>query len=185
MHVVEELRSQVDRIVFLGDFVNRGPQSREVLDYLILLRMDPNLSTVMLRGNHDDALINAVTSASIDQLLLMGGAATVRNYVDAPSAEVASQLQRAFPLEHLNFLQSLEDRYETDEVIAMHALDRTRKDKFSVAGHLVQAKGDAQVFSNYALVDSGCGTTPEGRLSALVWPDRGLVVSRPWGSYHE
>jgi serine/threonine protein phosphatase 1 len=47
-----------DRFVFIGDYIDRGPQTREVIDYLIELKQKrPN--TVFLRGNHDQAMLEA------------------------------------------------------------------------------------------------------------------------------
>jgi serine/threonine protein phosphatase 1 len=44
-----------DTLVFLGDYVNRGPDSRGVIDHLVLLQATSPARMVCLRGNHEDA----------------------------------------------------------------------------------------------------------------------------------
>src|SRR5262245_64530946 len=46
-----------DTIVFLGDYVDRGPSSRDVIDRLIELRDSGPCRTVFLRGNHEDMFL--------------------------------------------------------------------------------------------------------------------------------
>lgn len=57
--VEEELRlTRQDELYLLGDYVNKGPDSRGVLDYLMHLQAE-GYQVQCLRGNHDQALLNA------------------------------------------------------------------------------------------------------------------------------
>ena len=101
-------------IVFLGDYIDRGPNSRGVLDYLIQLK-ERYPHFIMLKGNHEDMLIDAMESDDCGVFRLYirnGGMETLANYGypnDLPSAE------------HLAFIRGLPTSYETDEFFFAHA----------------------------------------------------------------
>lgn len=56
-----------DQLVFLGDYIDRGPDSKGVIDYLITLQQQ-HPQTVFLRGNHDQMLLDALHDDHPDQL---------------------------------------------------------------------------------------------------------------------
>src|SRR5215203_2568112 len=65
-----------DRIVFLGDYIDRGPASREVVD--ILLSLKKVCSPIFLRGNHEVMLLKARRNARETRLWqISGGLETV------------------------------------------------------------------------------------------------------------
>ena len=112
------------RIIFLGDYVDRGPNSREVLDCLIKLR-ETNSAVECLLGNHDEKVIRLhgeLESASLDNFLRYGGAATLKSYgfsklelTVLKSAGFSGAIRKAFmktvrnriPVEHEHFLLKL------------------------------------------------------------------------------
>jgi serine/threonine protein phosphatase 1 len=100
-----------DEIIFLGDYVDRGPDSRDCVDQLISLRQ--NCRTVMLRGNHEIMLM-AVTVGGLDPTMWLasGGVSTVASY--------GGSLAKV-PTRHLEFLQSLRPYHETSDSIFVHA----------------------------------------------------------------
>lgn len=53
--------SSDDKVIFIGDYIDRGPDSKGVIDYLINFRKRFP-STVFLRGNHEQMFLDAVTS---------------------------------------------------------------------------------------------------------------------------
>jgi serine/threonine protein phosphatase 1 len=58
--IEEKLKpAEEDTLVFLGDYIDRGPDSKGVIDYLIQLEKQ-NFRCVFLRGNHEQALLNAL-----------------------------------------------------------------------------------------------------------------------------
>jgi serine/threonine protein phosphatase 1 len=102
-----------DRVITLGDYVDRGPQSREVLDFLIEWHQKGNL--VALRGNHDQMMIDARRTGELWLWLNCGGMATLTSY--APVADVEE-----VPEPHWHFLENaLVNYHETDTHLFVHA----------------------------------------------------------------
>ena len=100
-----------DTVVTLGDYVNRGPASSAVLDFLIELEKRTRL--VPLRGNHDLMMQSARESPRAREMWVsMGGAATLRSY--------PGDLLYDVPARHWRFLDECEDWYETDSHIFVH-----------------------------------------------------------------
>lgn len=69
---LEKLIDQVqpthaDQVVFLGDYIDRGPDSRGVVDYLIQFS-EQFPQTVFLRGNHEQLMLDALASTDTDRL---------------------------------------------------------------------------------------------------------------------
>jgi len=107
-----------DRLVFLGDYVDRGPDSRGVLDRLIALRAArPN--AVFLRGNHELMMVRARGDrGALRDWLSVGGDAAMASY--SPDGRPASW--DAIPAAHWAFLTDhLRDGFETDTHIFVHA----------------------------------------------------------------
>ena len=66
-------------IVFLGDYVDRGPGSRSVVDLILQLRQDPNLEVRALKGNHEQALLFFLADAQFGRTWMShGGTTTLR-----------------------------------------------------------------------------------------------------------
>jgi serine/threonine protein phosphatase 1 len=104
-----------DVIVALGDFVDRGPNTRGVLDRLIDLRNRLNL--ICLRGNHEQMMVEARDGGRSDlkMWLGVGGMQALQSYgVVATLADV--------PRSHWDFLENdLVDYHETESFIFAHA----------------------------------------------------------------
>jgi len=101
-----------DLIVTLGDYVNRGPDSRGVLDRLIDLRRRSRLVSIL--GNHDEM-----------QLQARGGSPDLAPRKSAGLlTRVAADVDRppiALTEGHLAFLEGCADAFETDHHIFVHA----------------------------------------------------------------
>ena len=70
-------------VVFLGDLINRGPASRQVLERLIAGPRRAGDRWITLRGNHDQLFIDAIggrSEAAFEQLLRKGGLETLASY---------------------------------------------------------------------------------------------------------
>jgi serine/threonine protein phosphatase 1 len=103
-----------DLIVTLGDYVDRGPDSRGVLDRMI--QLGRRCSLVSLLGNHDDMFLQAIKGVHQTAFLAMGGLATLRSY-GADSAEGLADV----PREHIEFLESCVESFETETHLFIHA----------------------------------------------------------------
>src|SRR4051794_21011629 len=91
-----------DTVVTLGDYIDRGPDSRGVLDQLIALAGRCRL--VPLLGNHEEMLIAAAADATaLRSWLTCGGVAALRSYGWVPGSPRRS-LADWFPEAHRRFL---------------------------------------------------------------------------------
>lgn len=100
---------ETDQVVFLGDYVDRGPDSRGVIEYLLdFARRFPH--TVFLKGNHEAMFLDFLEGCDPFSFLANGGQATLDSYA-----------QEAIPEEHVNFLRKLRLSYETPDFIFVHA----------------------------------------------------------------
>lgn len=102
-----------DTIVTLGDYCDRGPDTRGVIDRLMALAGCCRL--VPLIGNHDEMLLESADGdrACLSSWLLFGGDATLASYGTRDPAEI--------PEEHLQFLERCRDWFETDRHFFVHA----------------------------------------------------------------
>lgn len=113
-----------DVIVTLGDYINRGPDSRGVFEQLIAL--ERQCTVIPLLGNHDETLLQSLLdsaarrSQSIASFMAMGGDATLASYGAAPGKITAADLAR-IPAEHIAFLERCRDFHETTTHIFVHA----------------------------------------------------------------
>src|SRR4051794_27405372 len=101
-----------DEIVTLGDYINRGPDTRGVIEWLIDLGRRCRLVPIL--GNHDQMLLEARPGLHPTTWLSMGGVATLDSY--GPGRDLA-----LIPQEHFEFLEGCSDIHETDTHIFVHA----------------------------------------------------------------
>ncbi len=108
-----------DTLVTLGDYIDRGPQSRGVLDRLIALAGRCRL--VPLLGNHEEALLDALRDiTALRRWLTLGGADTLRSYgwvSGGPRRALADWI----PQKHREFLAGCRPYYETRSHLFVHA----------------------------------------------------------------
>lgn len=106
------------QFVFIGDYIDRGPKSKEVID--LLIEFSKNHKAIFLKGNHEAMLLEAENknsrefSQSKDPFMLWlmnGGDETCKSYGGFKNIFVT----------HGHFLKSLHNYYETDHYIFVHA----------------------------------------------------------------
>jgi serine/threonine protein phosphatase 1 len=181
-----------DTIVGLGDYVDRGPDSRGVLERLMMLERQTRL--VPLLGNHDEMMLSACegwTDLLVDWLLF-GGEATLASY----NTSVATDVARDFPA-HLDFIRRCRLVYETDRHFFVHgsyvaglSLDRQPREtllwttlkngppgphgsgKTAIVGHTAQKSGEILDLGYLKCIDTWC--YGNGWLTALE-PESGQV----------
>lgn len=109
-----------DTLVFLGDYINRGPDSRRVIETLLDLRARcPR--TVFLLGNHEEMLLEYAADGDIDRLRLlheMGVEATLTSY---GAAMRDLQGLSFLPDSHREFLGSLRMSWSSGPYLFVHA----------------------------------------------------------------
>ncbi len=123
-------RSKPERAiqVFLGDYVDRGPDSRAVLD--ILIERGKTHETVCLKGNHELFLLEVMKEpARLEEWRQYGGLLTLLSYGVTPSmnptpeeqVELIEALKQAIPPEHLAFLEQLRPSFTCGDFFFVHA----------------------------------------------------------------
>ncbi|RYX83302.1 serine/threonine protein phosphatase [bacterium] len=111
--------SDNDRLIFLGDYIDRGPNSRQVIEKLVELSANPK--HIFLRGNHDEWLLEAYKDNSWFKSWLgwgVGGKETLRSY---GAASFSPAILSLIPQSHFDFLESTRLFFETDDYIFVHA----------------------------------------------------------------
>ena len=102
-------------VVFLGDYIDRGPASSEVLD--LLLAYQRTKESIFLKGNHETYVHSFLSEpAVLDEWRLCGGLETLVSYGLKPSinpgvpeqTRLAKEFAKSIPKEHLRFLESLD-----------------------------------------------------------------------------
>ncbi|MEJ5349134.1 MAG: metallophosphoesterase family protein [Desulfosoma sp.] len=109
------LRKDRDQLVFVGDYVDRGPDSRGVIERVLQL-MKEGFHVVCLRGNHELMMENYLRDQEVELFLINGGAVTVHSYSVGNDGG-----QCLVPETHKNFLRGLKKFYETDDYLFVHA----------------------------------------------------------------
>jgi serine/threonine protein phosphatase 1 len=116
--LMDQIPFQKDRdtIVFLGDYIDRGPDSFNVVSYLINLK-NKCKNAVFLKGNHEDMLDGFIAGTNRNLFLANGGEQTLRSYFKRQNLLSSSPI----PSDHLDFFRSLLPYYETEQFIFVHA----------------------------------------------------------------
>ena len=105
-----------DLLVFIGDYIDRGPSSFEVVDYLVDLKKEhPDI--VFLKGNHEDMLQKYLAGTDRFTYLFNGGQQTLDSYLKRENKSEFSPI----PSNHLEFYESLVLYYQTEDYIFVHA----------------------------------------------------------------
>lgn len=181
--------------VFLGDYIDRGPSSRETIDRLIL--HSKTHESVFLRGNHELIAIKCLTDRSLfDQWMRLGGLETLLSYGVPPEklvsgkqiAELQAAFHNAMPQSHFRFFRDLQTSFTCGDFFFVHAgvrpeveLSRqnetdllwirdeflsSSKDFGKIIVHGHTPTHDVEVASNRINIDTGAFAT--GCLTCLV-----------------
>ncbi|WP_223702525.1 metallophosphoesterase family protein [Sutcliffiella deserti] len=123
--------NEKDQLILLGDYVDRGPESRAVIEKVISLKEE---GAIALMGNHDKMMIEAFEGEpmALKRWFYNGGIQTLRNYgyeIEKDDAKYwYTSEEFPEPLEmnteirkHIDFLKELPYFYETDSHIFVHA----------------------------------------------------------------
>lgn len=116
-------------LIFLGDLIDRGPQSREVVE-LVCAGALPGFRSVVLAGNHEEVLLRLLDGEEelLPQWLRFGGVECLASYgIDALrllalSADAAlAELRAGIPPVHQRFLHELGDSFSFGDYLFVHA----------------------------------------------------------------
>lgn len=197
MHADISLRAVAKPLfVFLGDYIDRGPSSRETIDRLI--EHGERYECVFLKGNHELIAIKCLSDPSLfDYWMRLGGMETLTSYgvVAAGSPKNSKrtvELQAAFhdamPQTHFRFLSDLKTSFACGDFFFAHAgvrprvklSDQAESDLLSIRREFLESRQDfgkivvhghtptyeVEVAPNRINIDTGAFAT--GRLTCLV-----------------
>lgn len=104
-----------DRLIFLGDYVDRGSDSYGVVEFLLKLKEE--YECIFIRGNHDQCFLESLFSNFYNILWNQGGIETLQSYIDAcaPEKNIIRKLSgyhtdfqfENFPKTHFKFFKDL------------------------------------------------------------------------------
>lgn len=102
-----------DTIIFLGDYIDRGFNSKDVIEYLLYL--NDHYNVIFLKGNHED-MFKMYLNGEIEEHIYFynGGDMTIKSYED-------NKGNFLLPKKHRQFFDNLKYYYETNDFIAVHA----------------------------------------------------------------
>lgn len=193
------------KTVFLGDYVDRGPDSKGVLDLLSSPEIKRSLDPVFLMGNHDRAMLAVLRGSNPEAWFDEGGFKTMQSYVRWHGHLLDPSWHRSFidtfPSNHTNFLTRLPTSHHfgpwlfshagidphrplaeqpTATLIYGHRDFRDWPQPFAdgvrvVHGHWRERGDRVAVLPHRIGVDTGCGFTG-GHLSAVALDDDGVGV---------
>jgi serine/threonine protein phosphatase 1 len=116
-------------VVMLGDLIDRGPQSREIIDYF--LRGAPRFATWhLIQGNHEEMLLKLIDdpdSPHMPQFLRYGGRETFESYgapqrvLDMPDRYAPDTLPSYVPEHHRALLRGMHDGVQFGDYFLTHA----------------------------------------------------------------
>lgn len=110
-----------DLLFFLGDYIDRGPFSKDVVEYLIKLKYNAQ-HVYFIRGNHEDMFLKTLENREYLMTWMYNGAEETLSSFNIPvSFGYSSILLRSIPEEILKFIQEMPFYYELEDYIIVHA----------------------------------------------------------------
>jgi serine/threonine protein phosphatase 1 len=195
-----------DSVVFLGDYIDRGRDSKGCIDAILAFTASTAASVVCLRGNHEDWLLDSLRDPRQHSWLLgMDGYVTIRSYSRAVEQEIRARARdvraglydgtealpyhlftEVMPPGHLEFLEGLGRRHRDAHGVYVHAgvhVDRPDAESRYVLTHGLDDGGFPQAYRGEALVVYGHRNNAELDADGWPWPRRirrtlGLDTSR-------
>ncbi len=116
-------------LIFVGDLIDRGPSSAQVLERLRTYKRSA-VETVFLLGNHEEVLLRILggDAALIGKWRWFGGAECLESYGVDPEVlqnashnEALARVRRAIPKEHVRFIESFSDSCQFGDYLCVHA----------------------------------------------------------------
>ena len=181
-----------DTLVFLGDYIDRGKFSRQVVERLIELSEETNC--IFLKGNHEQMMMKLLESSretDIDFWMMNGGSETFDSY---------GSYSEIFNL-HEDFYENLKPYYLTDKYLFVHAginpnkplEEQTEDDLLWIRDDFINRKHNLKqkvIFGHTAFyrpyveddkigIDTGCGKEENTFLTAFICGEEYFITSEP------
>lgn len=152
-------RSAPPLLIFLGDYVDRGPKSKDVVDIIIKLQTNPSFEVVVLKGNHEEAILRFMQEPDFGPVWAdYGGLATLASYgINPPLGRTdqaawnsaSEQLSQLMPKAHFDFYRRLDLMTTVGDYAFVHAgvrpgvplSDQTERDLLWIRDDFLSATG--------------------------------------------
>jgi serine/threonine protein phosphatase 1 len=188
--------SSDDHLLFVGDYIDRGPDSKGVIDRLLALQDE--VECTFLRGNHEAMMLEYLDDGTFSLWRMNGGVSTLRSYTANGTSEIE------IPDRHAQFVRDTKLYHETDDFFFVHAglnphrtiaenraeegertflwerghleAEEVAWEKAVVCGHTPQPTPINR--NKLILIDTGCVYHMQpgmGRLTAVRLPERKFV----------
>lgn len=175
-------------LIFLGDYVDRGPQSKGVLDFLMTVE-----NAIKLRGNHEQMLLDAIEDQPFSLAYKIAWGRSAIATFNSFGVKPGKSLREQIPERYVEFLRSLPLFYEDRHRFYVHAGVAPNRplhqqdendllwirnpflecafhfEKHVVHGHSPQSNGKPELLPNRTNLDSGAFFS--GRLTVGVFDD--------------
>lgn len=197
--LLERLHSEFGtsrRYVFLGDYVDRGPDSKSVID--ILIQFDKTHDCVFLRGNHDAMLLSSHKGRYMLDWYDNGGDATMESYQKGDPDKNIPRRHLKFFIDTELFLDTehwffVHGGVPTDRTIAESIKDESLYSSFLWRREHIEAEdnkwektvvfGHTPVRSpitgkNMLGIDTGCVYESYGKLTAAILPENDFIQQK-------
>ena len=111
-----------DRLIFLGDYIDRGPDSNGVISFLLELE-NAGYELIFLKGNHEDMFLSylGLGGQHGDMFLYNGGRATLASYGYSSPIPLPDEALSVIPSGHLKFYARLATFYVMEPFLCVHA----------------------------------------------------------------
>ena len=193
---IKKSRQQKYYVIYLGDYIDRGDASKEVLDYLITNPLS-NVEQIFLKGNHEQALVDFIKNKDNLDWINIGAMATLYSYNVRvkPELKIADKIAflhqafvKLFPQKHLDFMLKLKRYFILGDYLFVHAgihpqktlAAQTDNDLFWIRDEFLLCNDiypyiivhghtvtpDVQIFNNRIALDTGAFAT--NKLSCLI-----------------
>jgi serine/threonine protein phosphatase 1 len=114
-----DIDRQNDTLIFIGDYIDRGRFSKEVVDYILQLQSKYK-NLVCLLGNHENMFLRYLEGVDEGMYLANGGINTLHSYEISLYDDIEKRKSKV-PADHQTFFKSLLPYYETKDYIFVHA----------------------------------------------------------------
>ena len=134
--LLEKIHADIDErdecdilLVFVGDLIDRGPSSAQVVERLRTYQ-HPGVRTIFLLGNHEEVLLRILAgdASLIRNWMTFGGAECFRSYGGDPKSltglsdeDSVAMIRRAIPAQHVEFLERFIDTCRFGDYLFVHA----------------------------------------------------------------
>lgn len=180
--------SKKDKLVLLGDYIDRGSQSKEVLDKIISL-IERGFNIIPLLGNHEYMMLQAVNQVQYFEMwMINGGWTTLRSFgcdnpKDIPGKyiELLNRMPLYYSFEkfifvHAGFDDEVEDPFSNEEAMLWSRKEVYRKEfikgKTVLHGHtpisVEKLRNNMKTGHNVINIDTGCVYNQRAELGNLT-----------------